>query len=530
MANIQGLNSLDVLGGLPDYAKDWLTTTEHVPTPNAEMLQKYLPITIESFIMNTEVKFSMLPHFERDSMWFASTLPETPNSLPVKSVLSAYGAPPQTVHARTILDLRTNNTRMLEVVRFDDDSLCCSKTVRYENGDIKTVSHFLPSSTSEFKEEFCLRRDTNFECRFCAFLRVECQCATSVKMRSCSSGLTSLNNNSTKHLHWTALRDFMGNVFNHNIGRTQMCMYVSRGANKWGRVSQRNCVVRYLSHDNEDGLLVKEKDKYILESFALLSPGGLLRFKFESDVSGSEGWDASNRFYDGMENDRNSYSMIDPLAEDGVFKVELGFQRSLMSGDSLLSTEKEVDSQTFSESARLALEYSGSGTTLQTDEVQNTKRVYTSLENDMVDAVDLEDSKPSTDSDPVAKKRKLEDIKDGSSLVCEHCSKEFKRKYDLRRHVTTVHEKVRKFACSMCDLRFLQRAHLTEHISCVHERRKANFCAKCELTFSSKSRLVRHDRAVHQKLRPYVCGVCNNKYFQRTDLKKHQDAKHANVF
>uniref|UniRef100_A0A7S0BI92 C2H2-type domain-containing protein n=1 Tax=Rhodosorus marinus TaxID=101924 RepID=A0A7S0BI92_9RHOD len=530
MANIRGLSSLDVLGGLPDYATDWLTTTESVPTPNAEMLQKYLPITMESLIMNVEVKFSMLPHFERDNMWFASTLPETPNSLPVKSVLSAYGVPPQTVHARTILDLRTNNTRMLEVVRFDDDSLCCSKTVRYENGDIKTVSHFLPSSTSEFKEEFCLRRDTVFECRFCAFLRVECQCPPSLKMRSCSSGLTSLNNNSTKRLHWTALRTFMGNVFNHNVGRTHLSMYVSRGANKWGRISQRNCIVRYLSHDNEDGLLEKEKDKYILESFALLSPRGLLRFKFESDVSASEGWNSSYRFYDGMENERNSYSIIDPLAEDGVLKVELGLQSSLMSGDSLLSNENEVDSQAFNESARLALQYSGTGTSLQTEEVQNAKRVFTSLEDDLMDAVHSEASKQSAESDQVAKKRRLANPKDGSSLVCELCSKEFKRKYDLRRHITTVHEKVRKFGCNMCDLRFLQRAHLTEHISCVHERRKSNFCAKCDLTFSSKSRLVRHDRAVHQKLRPYVCGVCNNKYFQRTDLKKHQDAKHANVF
>ncbi|KAJ8905604.1 hypothetical protein NDN08_002110 [Rhodosorus marinus] len=114
----------------------------------------------------------------------------------------------------------------------------------------------------------------------------------------------------------------------------------------------------------------------------------------------------------------------------------------------------------------------------------------------------------------------------GSENVCTECGHEFKRVYELKRHIDSVHLRVRNYPCEICGKRFSQSGHVRVHIQTVHEKAAFNFCDICGRGFGTKPKLVRHRRSVHEKSRHHQCRVCNSKYFQSSDLKRHLRLKH----
>ena len=64
--------------------------------------------------------------------------------------------------------------------------------------------------------------------------------------------------------------------------------------------------------------------------------------------------------------------------------------------------------------------------------------------------------------DNVNKQRK----KKGStkkSKQCDECGKGFDDQYKLRRHVESVHQKIKNFECTSCDFKFYSKYHLDRH-------------------------------------------------------------------
>ena len=53
-------------------------------------------------------------------------------------------------------------------------------------------------------------------------------------------------------------------------------------------------------------------------------------------------------------------------------------------------------------------------------------------------------------------------------FACDKCDATFSRKYNLTRHQTTVHDKIKNFECSYCGNKYLTKNHLDKHIKQKH--------------------------------------------------------------
>ena len=112
---------------------------------------------------------------------------------------------------------------------------------------------------------------------------------------------------------------------------------------------------------------------------------------------------------------------------------------------------------------------------------------------------------------------------------CPICSKSFARNYDLKIHIDTVHHKLKPFTCQICYCAFGQKSYLKIHVDTVHNNLKAFECKICLKAYKSKDHLKAHIGAVHQKLKPFTCPICSQKFGYRSDLKSHDDYVHKNL-
>ncbi|KAJ8906147.1 hypothetical protein NDN08_002642 [Rhodosorus marinus] len=112
---------------------------------------------------------------------------------------------------------------------------------------------------------------------------------------------------------------------------------------------------------------------------------------------------------------------------------------------------------------------------------------------------------------------------------CPECGAQFVRIYEMKRHVMSVHLKVRNFVCKQCDKAFTQKAHLTNHIYAVHDDIRNIPCSLCDLKFRTKCNAQRHFNAVHLKHRPSICQECGSSFQQSSDVKRHLQAKHPHL-
>ena len=93
----------------------------------------------------------------------------------------------------------------------------------------------------------------------------------------------------------------------------------------------------------------------------------------------------------------------------------------------------------------------------------------------------------------VHKKSKSEEYK------CSVCSKTFSRKWNLTKHTSKVHSKEEK--CPICDKNFPSMAQFSDlkiHIATAHEGRISYECSLCSRKFLNKYNLIRHMSTVHE--------------------------------
>ena len=148
------------------------------------------------------------------------------------------------------------------------------------------------------------------------------------------------------------------------------------------------------------------------------------------------------------------------------------------------------------------------------------------------------------------KKTSLQDFK------CLICEKVFRTKSNIKKHILSVHEKLRNFKCHLCENAYLDSSALNfhlerhktpeeEHIQCdicskminkfnfkrhkiIHKENPKNIrpkrvfeCPRCDKVFGEKGHLNKHISAVHDKLRKFKCHLCDSTFTDSTPLRVH---------
>lgn len=103
-------------------------------------------------------------------------------------------------------------------------------------------------------------------------------------------------------------------------------------------------------------------------------------------------------------------------------------------------------------------------------------------------------------------------------LGCSHCSKNFKYKSNLVRHVRT-HTNERPYRCDHCSRAFADKCNLVSHIR-THTGERPYCCNTCGRSFRLKKTLLNHLRT-HTGQRPFTCELCPMAFAQNVTLKKH---------
>ena len=54
---------------------------------------------------------------------------------------------------------------------------------------------------------------------------------------------------------------------------------------------------------------------------------------------------------------------------------------------------------------------------------------------------------------------------------CERCEQIFSKETNLKKHINTVHKKIKAFSCQICQKSFTAKHNLEQHISTIHEKK-----------------------------------------------------------
>eukprot|EP00171_Calliarthron_tuberculosum_P013792 IDg13792t1 len=138
---------------------------------------------------------------------------------------------------------------------------------------------------------------------------------------------------------------------------------------------------------------------------------------------------------------------------------------------------------------------------------------------------------------PMAKRAKSSEEPDSNAdesrkHACGKCSKRFKMRGDLQRHVRTVHERKKIYTCKTCGKTFGHSGHLNRHNESVHLQLRRHKCALCGDQFFQASHLQSHIAHVHDRRRPFECKLCCLRLATENGLRNHLKNIHraANSF
>lgn len=120
------------------------------------------------------------------------------------------------------------------------------------------------------------------------------------------------------------------------------------------------------------------------------------------------------------------------------------------------------------------------------------------------------------------KKHRREAHPDAKPFICSVCFEGCESKYKLSLHMKESHslETLNTFQCEICDIMFEIKDDLKKHDKTVHERSETNTCLFCGQRFSYPSDLKRHERK-HTGFRPYICNLCEKPYPTANQLTNH---------
>ena len=99
----------------------------------------------------------------------------------------------------------------------------------------------------------------------------------------------------------------------------------------------------------------------------------------------------------------------------------------------------------------------------------------------------------------------------------------------LRRHVRSVHEKIKNHQCIFCDKKFSSKQDVNFHIKRKHLNEKNHKCEKCDKSYVQPDKLWHHVQKVHEGIRNYKCDDCVKSFYVPSELKNHQQSVHQGI-
>jgi KRAB domain-containing zinc finger protein len=107
------------------------------------------------------------------------------------------------------------------------------------------------------------------------------------------------------------------------------------------------------------------------------------------------------------------------------------------------------------------------------------------------------------------------------AFTCEHCGKSFPKKYQMKIHIQSVHEKKKPYPCSDCDKMYPTESTLKVHINAKHTKEIKYQCPHCSYFTYLKGVIPKHILEVHERAKPHKCKSCNAEYFYKRGLANH---------
>ena len=120
-------------------------------------------------------------------------------------------------------------------------------------------------------------------------------------------------------------------------------------------------------------------------------------------------------------------------------------------------------------------------------------------------------------------------VKNVVHFQCPHCVRIIGDYRSWKKHISCVHEKVRKYQCQICELKFSEKAKVNRHIQTIHSVLKPFPCGICKKSFGHSFNLKSHISSVHEKLRPFACTFCPYQCSYKIPLEQHINNSHKKI-
>ena len=116
-------------------------------------------------------------------------------------------------------------------------------------------------------------------------------------------------------------------------------------------------------------------------------------------------------------------------------------------------------------------------------------------------------------------------VKKRKTYTCEDCSATFTQKYNVERHIRSVHTKDFPYPCEDCDHGFRSKDRLETHIQNNHQTFNCKFCS---ISVKGLNELKKHVKQHHEK-ESYTCEECAQSFTRKDRLENHMENKHQDM-
>ena len=117
------------------------------------------------------------------------------------------------------------------------------------------------------------------------------------------------------------------------------------------------------------------------------------------------------------------------------------------------------------------------------------------------------------------------ETKKRKTYTCEDCSATFTQKYNLDRHIRSVHTKDFSYPYEDCDQAFITKGRLVTHIQNNHLPFNCKFCS---ISVKGLNELKKHEKQHHEKA-SYTCEQCAQSFTRKDRLETHMENKHQDM-
>ena len=104
---------------------------------------------------------------------------------------------------------------------------------------------------------------------------------------------------------------------------------------------------------------------------------------------------------------------------------------------------------------------------------------------------------------------------------CNNCTKKFKKRKNLTRHVSVVHHNVRPFSCEDCKKAFSSNQELVHHSEKGCQQILVKPSPQLSLKNFQKIIAVWNQPGHHNDVRPFSCEVCKKEFALKIQLDLH---------